>query len=117
MRTISILAICLTLTHVAYSWPPDYPAGSLTFGGSESGILIENFYDLTCSNCKLDWPVFKTFMNMSVSEFGGKKVKDIVKIKFSFFPLPYHHFSFPVHKLVPILNDKCIQNPDNCKLL
>lgn len=29
---------------------PIYPG--LTFGGSESGIEIEMFYDLTCSACK-----------------------------------------------------------------
>jgi hypothetical protein len=39
--------------------------------------------------------------------FQGKTVKDQVKITYSFFPLPYHHEVWVVHKLLPFFEDQC----------
>lgn len=44
--------------------------------------------------------------------------RDAVRVKYNFFPLPYHHGSWIAARLIPILSDKCyIANPPNCKYL
>jgi hypothetical protein len=75
-----------------------------SYGTGPSGIEIEVVYDLLCSDTLDADPHFQAFLAMP---FQGKTVKDQVKITYSFFPLPYHHEVWVVHKLLPFFEDQC----------
>ena len=85
----------------------------LTYGGSDSGLKIELFYDLLCEISADYHPKIIELMN---SDFLGKKVKDVVEITFVFFPLPYHRGSWVVTKIVPYLVDLCHADASKCHL-
>lgn len=46
----------------------------------------------------------------------NKTVEDVVSFNFVALPLPYHHFSFEVTKMLPYFIDMCIKTPGNCKV-
>lgn len=85
----------------------------LTFGGSESGLKIELFYDLLCEISKDLHPKIIELMDMP---FLNKTVKDVVEINFVFLPLPYHRGTWVVTKIVPYLIDLCHNDSSKCHL-
>ena len=109
------LIICFASAGIDQDNPPIgayYPG--LSFGGTDSGIQIEMYYDLTCSACAALHPNFTLFLDMP---FLNKTVKDVVQINYAFIPLPYHHGAYAVTKLTAYIIDKCIVDPSSCKLL
>jgi len=50
-------------------------------------------------------PEFQKFLDM---DFLDGTYRDAVRVRYDFFPLPYHHSSWVVTKLLPILVDKCL---------
>lgn len=70
--------------------------------------------DLLCSDCGDMHPEFMEFLNM---DFLDGKVKDQVRVTYSFFPLAFHHKVWIVTKLVPYFIDGCLEDEKNCKFL
>eukprot|EP00347_Sterkiella_histriomuscorum_P001780 403370709 len=92
--TSAALLSTLFMTSSVLAWdntPPIadmYPGNKLGQGGNKYGIDIELIYDLTCSGCQAHHPEFLSFLDMP---FLDGTYKDAVKVRYAFFPLPYHH--------------------------
>eukprot|EP00347_Sterkiella_histriomuscorum_P018937 403343586 len=118
--TSAALLSTLFMTSSVLAWdntPPIadmYPGNKLGQGGNKYGIDIELIYDLTCSGCQAHHPEFLEFLDMP---FLDGTYKDAVKVRYAFFPLPYHHGSWIVARLIPILSDKCYAGTKDCKYL
>ena len=83
---------------------PDYPAG-IPFGGSGSDIYVELYFDLLCSVCKFEWPLVRDLLT---EDFMNATVEEKVTFNFVVFPLPYHHNTYYVSKMIPYFIDTCI---------
>ena len=49
--------------------------------------------------------------------FLDSTVRDQIKVTYTFFPLPYHHECWFVHKLVPYFEDQCRTEGQPCNYL
>jgi hypothetical protein len=109
-----ISALLFSSSVMAYDNNPPIPerhTGWTTTGSVDSEVQFEVFYDLLCSgSAYMDGP-FQDFLEMP---FLGTTVKDAIKLTFTFFPLPYHHGSWLVTKLVPYFVDGCYSNINSC---
>ncbi|CDW78113.1 UNKNOWN [Stylonychia lemnae] len=118
MRFISIVIIALVATTNAWDnnppIPDRYPGSGVGEGSFKQGIDIEVFYDLLCEGCQMHHPKFQQFLDM---QFLDGTYRDAISVKYNFFPLPYHHGSWIVTKLLPILVDKCLNGTQPCKYL
>lgn len=85
----------------------------LSFGGKQSGLKVELFYDLLCPVSADLHPKILELMEM---DFLGKQVKDVVEFNFVLFPLPYHRGSWVVTKLIPYFIDICHEDASKCDL-
>lgn len=74
----------------------------LTFGGKQSGLKVELYYDLLC---EISSDLHPRIMELMEMDFLGKKVKDVVEFNFVFISLPYHRGSWIVTKMVPYFID------------
>jgi hypothetical protein len=86
----------------------------LIFGTNATGISFSAFYDPLCDGCAEMHPIFEEFLDKEW--LGGKKVRDLVLVSYSFFPLPYHHGSWVVSKLLPYFQDLCRTDSSSCQL-
>ena len=70
---------------------PTVPGWQL--GTETADMEIKMIVDLLCSSCRDAHPHFMQFLEMDSPE-NGKKYKDILNVKVSPFPLPYHRNAF-----------------------
>ena len=47
--------------------------------------------------------------------FQDGTVRDAVRVKYSFHPLPFHHGCWIVTKLIPYFTDTCLADKTKCK--
>eukprot|EP00350_Pseudokeronopsis_sp_OXSARD2_P000741 CAMPEP_0170544806 /NCGR_PEP_ID=MMETSP0211-20121228/3431_1 /TAXON_ID=311385 /ORGANISM="Pseudokeronopsis sp., Strain OXSARD2" /LENGTH=113 /DNA_ID=CAMNT_0010848547 /DNA_START=90 /DNA_END=431 /DNA_ORIENTATION=+ len=81
-------------------------------GSDESGIFVELFLDLSCSDCKEEFPKWLEFLQM---DWLGATVAEKLKYNYVMLPLPYHHECWIVNKLAPYFVDNCYTTPNNCR--
>lgn len=73
-----------------------------TYGTGPSDIEIEIIYDLLCIDSQEADPILQEFLD---KPFLDSKVRDQIKVTYTFFPLPYHHAVWIPHKLLPFFED------------
>ena len=114
--TVSLLLLGLLYSATAFSNLPTVPGrrSGYTYGTGASGIEFEAVYDLTCSDCKGYDPQFEQFLDMP---FLTSTVRDQIKITFTFFPLPYHHDCWFVHKFLFYFEDQCRTAGQKCQYI
>ena len=111
MEKIRYASLTLLMASCAFAWsnvppiPDRYPGKDVGVGNGDFAIDIELIYDLTCSGCQALHPEFLAFLDM---QFLNGPVKDAVRVKYAFFPLPYHHGCWIVSKLIPYMTDLCL---------
>ena len=86
-----------------------------TVGKAKQGIDILMVYDLLCPVSKATNPEFQKFLNMTWN-ITNTTVSSEIQVSYSFIPMSYRVFVWPVHKLVPFLLDNCDYGPNPCVL-
>eukprot|EP00347_Sterkiella_histriomuscorum_P009669 403340325 len=118
MKSIASIILLSTLGY-ALAWDntppiPDRLSGSgFEQGSGKYNIDIELIYDLGCDKCKAEHPMFQTFLQQP---FLDGKVIDAVTVRYGFSPLPFHFGAWVTTKLLPYMEDICLDNKsaDNC---
>jgi hypothetical protein len=115
---IEVLALCMVSAAVL-AYDNNVPIPSRRVGWSQgcsqkSGIEIEVVYDLLCSGSAAMDSVFQQFLD---TPFLNGTVRQNVNVNYVFFPLPYHHSTWVVSKLVPLIVDNTRRNKTNYNFL
>lgn len=116
LAAISLLLLNLLTSSNAFSNIPAVPGrqSGYSYGTGKTNIEIEAVYDLTCSDCKAYDPKFQAFLK---SDWLDSTVGDQIKVTYTFFPLPYHHGCWFVHKLLPYFEDQCRTEGQTCNYI
>lgn len=115
-QAVSLIVLGVLASVNAFSNLPTVPGrrSGYAYGTGASGVEFEAIYDLTCSDCKYADPEFQKFLNMT---FLDSTVRDQIKVTYSFFPLPYHHECWFVHKFIPYFEDQCRTEGQPCQFI
>lgn len=114
--SILFVAAALSLTQVAIAFDniPPIPERHVgwTYGEAKVGVEIEVVYDILCSDCKMNDPLFQAFLD---KPFNNSTVRDNVRVTYVVMPLPYHHEAWVASKLLPYFIDGCLANSTQCQ--
>jgi hypothetical protein len=113
---VSLILLGLLASVNAFSNLPTVPGrkSGYTYGSGTSGVVFEAVYDLTCSDCKYADPEFQKFLDLP---FLTTTVRDQITVTYTFFPLPYHHECWFVHKFLTYFEDQCRTDGQTCNYL
>ena len=106
-----IIAASLAYVAVANNVPimGSYPGW--VQGQGRTGIVVEIFLDLMCSDSQANNPIWNQLLQ---TEWLDGTVSDQVMWAYTPMPLPYHIHAFQVTQIVPYLQDLCITDSTQC---
>lgn len=120
MKFTSTLAGLALLGTSDAKWSNSVPIQSTVpgwqIGTKGADIEFRIFYDLLCPASKADHENLVALLKKA-SPIEGKTYNDLLNVKITPFVLPYHLHGYNVARVVPYLQDLCLEDAYKCKYM